>query len=76
MRMYYSGRSGNIDETDIRGSLYNHQVMMRLLPYLGPYKKTVAVATLAMLVYTGSLVVFPGSSPSPLPPSLTVSWAA
>ena len=59
MRMYYYGRSGNIDETDIRGSLYNHQVMMRLLPYLGPYKKTVAVAALAMLVYTGSLVVFP-----------------
>ncbi len=59
MPMYYSGRSGNIDETDIRGSLYNHQVMMRLLPYLGPYKKTVAVATAAMLVYTGSLVVFP-----------------
>ena len=59
MRMYYNSRSGNIDETDIRGSLYNHQVMMRLLPYLGPCKKTVAVATLAMLVYTGSLVVFP-----------------
>ena len=59
MRMYYSGRSGNIDETDIRGSLYNHQVMMRLLPYLGPHKKTVAVATLAMLVYTGSLVALP-----------------
>ena len=59
MRMYYSGRSGNIDETDIRGSLYNHQVMMRLLPYLGPHKKIVAVATAAMLVYTGSLVVFP-----------------
>ena len=59
MRMYYNSRSGNIDETDIRGSLYNHQVMMRLLPYLGPYKKTVAVATVAMLVYTGSLVVFP-----------------
>ncbi len=59
MRMDYNSRSGNIDETDIRGSLYNHQVMMRLLPYLGPYKKTVAVATVAMLVYTGSLVVFP-----------------
>ena len=59
MRMYYSSRSGNIDETDIRGSLYNHQVMMRLLPYLGPHKKTVAVASVAMLVYTGSLVVFP-----------------
>ncbi len=59
MRMYYNSRSGNIDETDIRGSLYNHQVMMRLLPYLGPHKKTVAVATAAMLVYTGSLVVFP-----------------
>ena len=59
MQMHYRGHSGNIDETDIRGSLYNHQVMMRLLPYLGPHKKIVAVATAAMLVYTGSLVVFP-----------------
>ena len=58
MHMHYHG-SGNIDETDIRGSLYNQQVMTRLLPYLGPYKKMVAVATVAMLVHTGSLVLFP-----------------
>ncbi len=58
MHMRYHS-SGNIDDTDIRGSLYNHQVMTRLLPYLGPYKKTVAVATVAMLVHTGSLVLFP-----------------
>ena len=59
MHMHYHSGSGNIDETDIRGSLYNQQVMTRLIPYLGPYKKTVAVATVAMLVHTGSLVLFP-----------------
>ena len=59
MHMHYHSGSGNIDDTDIRGSLYNQQVMTRLLPYLGPYKKTVAVATVAMLVHTGSLVLFP-----------------
>ena len=59
MQMHFRGRTGHIDEGDIRGSLYNHRVMRRLLPYLGPHKKIVAVAAAAMLVHTGSLVLFP-----------------
>ena len=59
MYMNFRGRVGHIDEGDVRGSLYDHRVMRRLLPYLAPYKKIVAVATVAMLVHTGSLVLFP-----------------
>ncbi|HZP26815.1 MAG TPA: ABC transporter ATP-binding protein [Dehalococcoidia bacterium] len=46
------GGGGRLD--DELGKVYDHSVVMRLLPYLKPYKWQAAVALLAMLVAVGA----------------------
>ena len=41
------------------GKPYNHPVVVRLIPYVLPYKGLVAAATVAMLVFTGTQVAVP-----------------
>ena len=57
--MHYHGRAGHIDEADLKGGVYDHRVITRLIPYLGPHKMTVFIATITMIVHTGTLVVSP-----------------
>lgn len=57
--MHYHGRAGHIDEADLKGTIYDHQVVARLLPYLGPHKGMVLVATIGMIVHTLTLVASP-----------------
>ena len=47
-----------LDE-DAFGKAYDHHVVTRFLPYILPHKLLVTVATLSMLVLTGSLVAGP-----------------
>ena len=51
------GRSGLDDE--VEGPLYDHQVVLRLMRYLRPYRREVALNIGTMLVYTLSLVALP-----------------
>ncbi|MEE9199144.1 MAG: ABC transporter ATP-binding protein [Dehalococcoidia bacterium] len=51
--------AGHLDEEDLRGGLYDHRVVARLLPYLGPHKLMVLVATVAMVAHTLTLVASP-----------------
>ena len=51
------GRSGLNDEEE--GPLYDHQVVLRLMRYLRPYRREVALNIGTMLVYTLSLVALP-----------------
>jgi ABC-type multidrug transport system fused ATPase/permease subunit len=48
----------SIDE-DQRGQVINRQTLVRLLSYLLPYKKQMALAFLAMLVITGLTLLIP-----------------
>lgn len=49
---------GQSDEVTF-GKIYDRQVILRLLPYVIPYKKLALIATVAMLVYTASQVSIP-----------------
>jgi ATP-binding cassette subfamily B protein len=49
---------GQTDEVTF-GRVYDRQVIMRLLPYVFPYKRLALIATIAMLVYTVSQVSIP-----------------
>ena len=51
-------RRGHIDE-EVFGSVYDQRVVLRLLPYILPFKALVFVATVAMLIYTASQVAVP-----------------
>ena len=46
-------------EDETFGKPYNHRVVVRLIPYVLPYKGLVAAATIAMLVFTGTQVAVP-----------------
>ncbi len=54
----YSARRGHIDE-EVFGSVYDQRVILRLLPYIWPFKKLVILATISMLVYTGTQTAVP-----------------
>ena len=56
----FSGRSSgaNVDG-DTFGRVYDKRVILRLLPYVKPYRKLAVFAFIAMLVYTGSQVAIP-----------------
>ena len=56
--MFHGAREGPADE-EIFGRVYDQRVVRRMLPYLFPYKRFALVATVAMLVYTGTLVAIP-----------------
>ncbi|MDA0770998.1 MAG: hypothetical protein BZY79_03940 [SAR202 cluster bacterium Casp-Chloro-G4] len=49
---------GQSDEVTF-GKIYDRRVILRLLPYVIPYKKLALIATVAMLVYTASQVSIP-----------------
>jgi ATP-binding cassette subfamily B protein len=46
-------------DDDELGKVYDGAVVRRLLPYLGPYKKQVSLATLAMIVFAAATRVQP-----------------
>ena len=47
------------EEEDEQGRLYDHQVVMRLLAYVRPYRLRMAVTVVFMLGYTGTVVALP-----------------
>ena len=53
-----STRRGHIDE-EVFGSVYDQRVVLRLLPYILPFKKLVILAIISMLIYTGTQVAVP-----------------
>ncbi len=56
--MFHGVRDGPADE-DIFGQVYDRRVVARMLPYLRPYVGLAALATVAMLIYTATLVAIP-----------------
>ena len=56
--MFHGASHGPADE-EIFGKVYDQRVVARMIPYILPYKGLAAVATVAMLVYTISLVAIP-----------------
>ncbi len=54
----HSARRGQIDE-EVFGSVYDQRVVLRLMPYILPFKKLVVIATISMLVYIGTQVSVP-----------------
>ncbi len=54
----HSTRRGHIDE-EVFGSVYDQRVVLRLLPYIWPFKKLVIIATISMLIYTSTQVAVP-----------------
>ena len=54
----HSARRGHPDE-EVFGSVYDQRVVMRLLPYIAPFKLLTTIATVAMLIYTGTQVAVP-----------------
>ena len=57
--MHYHGRVGGLDEVNLKVGLYTHRVVARLLPFLGPHKGLVIVATIGMIIHTLTMVVSP-----------------
>ncbi|MCH8870100.1 MAG: ABC transporter ATP-binding protein [Chloroflexi bacterium] len=55
---FHGVSSGQSDEKTF-GRIYDRQVILRILPYVIPYKRMAIVATIAMLVYTASQVSIP-----------------
>ena len=56
----FSGRSSGSDvDGETFGRVYDKRVILRLLPYVRPYKKMALFAFIAMLFYTGSQVAIP-----------------
>ena len=56
--MFHSVSRGHPDE-EVFGSVYDHRVVARLIPYVLPYKRLVTLSFAAMLVYTGTQVAIP-----------------
>ncbi len=53
-----SARRGHPDE-EMFGAVYDQRVVLKLLPYILPFKKLAIISALAMLVYTGTQVAIP-----------------
>ena len=54
----HSASRGHPDE-EVFGSVYDQRVVVRLLPYIAPFKLLTSIATVAMLIYTGTQVAVP-----------------
>ncbi len=54
----HSARRGHPDE-EVFGSVYDQRVVIRLFPYIAPFKLLTSIATVAMLIYTGTQVAVP-----------------
>ena len=57
MRWQHMGRIA-LDEED-RGTIYDHSVILRLLPYLKPHWPRVLATVASVIVYTGTVVATP-----------------
>ncbi len=55
---FHGASRGQADEETF-GKVYDRKVILRLLPYVIPYKRTALFAFIAMLFYTGSQVAIP-----------------
>ena len=53
-----SARRIHPDE-EMFGSVYDQRVVLRLLPYILPFKKLAIISAIAMLIYTGTQVAIP-----------------
>ncbi len=51
--------SSSMSDEDVFGSVYDHRIVRRLLPYVMPYKYLVALAMVSMLVFAASQVAVP-----------------
>ncbi len=56
--MFHGVNRGHPDE-EVFGSVYDHRVVARLIPYILPYKRLVILSFAAMLVYTATQVAIP-----------------
>ena len=56
--MFHGVSRGHVDD-EVFGSVYDHHVVMRMFPYILPYKRMATIAFLSMLVFTGTLVAVP-----------------
>ena len=56
--MRHWGRMG-LDSESEEGRLYDHQVVARLMGYLRPYRRHLAIIFVAMLAYTGTVMATP-----------------
>ena len=50
---------GALDDEEMTGAIYDHQVVLRLLKYLRPHLPRVLLTFAAMLVYSGTVVALP-----------------
>ena len=57
-RMFHGDGRGHPD-ADVFGSVYDHRVVARLIPYILPHKRLVILSFAAMLVYTATQVAIP-----------------
>ena len=55
----FHGASRGFTDEKTFGRVYDRRVILRLLPYVIPYKRLAALATFAMLIYTASQVSIP-----------------
>ena len=55
----FHGATRGFPDEEAYGKVYDQRVVRRLIPYVAPYKALVAVAVVAMLVYTGTMVAIP-----------------
>ena len=59
MGWMFHGVSRGLPDEESFGRVYDRRVVTRLIPYIIPTKSLLAVATVAMLVYTGTMVAIP-----------------
>ena len=55
----HSPTQDNLSDEGVMGSIYNNTVVMRLLSYIGPYKKDAIKSLIAVLTYTAGNVAIP-----------------
>ncbi|MCH7652378.1 MAG: hypothetical protein IIB14_01750, partial [Chloroflexi bacterium] len=55
----FHGASRGFTDEKTFGRVYDRRVILRLLPYVLPYKRLAALAIFAMLIYTASQVSVP-----------------
>ena len=54
-----AANADNIRDESVLGAAYDHQVVMRLMTYIAPYKRDATLAMLAVLLYTAANVCIP-----------------
>ena len=54
-----SSRPGNKLDDEVFGHAFNYRVILRMVPYVSPYKGLLSIAIIAMLVFTGTQVAVP-----------------